>query len=175
MVLSLAHVSQGLDAGLGREPTWAQVPAGAGPTRRGQMAVKHSSCLVSLLPPGRSPVGGVLLRASDGHRAKAGMWANLTPACIRCLQPGLKSSHPEEGASSRESTRARESCKTGALCSEGPLVPGSLCSMSLQGRVPPSWRGHQGASVPGSQVVCCQGELGCVRGGGHGWWSFKGC
>ena len=126
------------------------------------MAVKHSSCLVSLLPPGRSPVGGVLLRASDGHRAKAGMWANLTPACIRCLQPGLKSSHPEEGASSRESTRARESCKTGALCSEGPLVQESLCSMSLQGRVPPSW----GTSVPGSQVVWLPRRTGLCAGWG---------
>ena len=143
-------------------PPGPRCPQEQGPTRRGQMAVKHSSCLVSLLPPGTSPVGGLRLRASDGHRARAGMWGNLTPACIRCLQPGLKSSQPEEGASSRGSTRARDSCRTGALCSEGPLVPGSLCSMSLQGRVPPSW----GASVLGSQVVWLPRRTGLCAGWG---------
>ena len=95
---------------------------------------------------------------------------NYLLACISCLQPGLKSSHPEEGASSRGSTRAQESCRTGVPLLRGSLGAGSLSSASLQGRVP-SILGDLGAMVSsgmapketwvcagwGAQVVVFQG------------------
>ena len=89
-------------------------------------------------------------------------WEQLHSCLHQVPKPGLKSSHPEKGASSRGSTRAQESCRTGVPLLGGPLGAGSLSSASLQGRVP-SILGDLGAVV---SWYGCQRDLGVC---GVGW------
>ena len=112
---------------------------------RGQEAVKHSSYLCDCFLLG----GPWLLESSSGDligREPGLEWEQLHSCLHQVPKPGLKSSHPEEGVSSRGSTRARESCRTGVPLLGGSLGAGSLSSASLQGRVP-SILGDLGAMV----------------------------
>ena len=109
---------------------------------------------------------GVLIGREPGLE-----WKNYILVFIRCLQPSLKSSHPEEGASSRGSTRTWESCRTGVPLLGGSLGAGSLSSASLQGRVP-SILGDLGAMVSSGMAAK---EIWVCAGWGHRWWSFRGC
>ena len=85
----------------------------------------------------------------EGRRARAGMWASLIPAPVRRLQLAPRGAGPPE---------PRRPVGLGALCSEGPLVPGSLR---------PGRPGCRGLKWYG-----CQGGRGCAWWGGG---SFGGC
>ena len=192
------HVTQGVDAGWGRNPPGPRCPQEQGPSWAGQMApaflyphlrgthipgfsapglvlprgqeaVKHSSYLCDCFLLG----GPRLLESSSGDligREPGLEWEQLHSCLHQVPKPGLKSSRPEKGASSRGSTRAQESCRTGVPLLGGPLGAGCLSSASLQGRVP-SILGDLGAMVSsgmapketwvcvgwGAQVVVFQG------------------
>ena len=92
------------------------------------------------------------------------MWTNYIPACIRCLQPGLMSLHPEEGESKRGSTKVQSLAGLGAICSEGLLVLRSSVLRPSRAGFP-----HPG----GPWCLClkwygCQRDLGVCRVGGMG-------
>ena len=96
---------------------------------------------------------------------------NYILACIRCLSLALRAHTQRRERAAGGPPEPGSPAGLGSLCSEGPLVLGpSLLRPSREGS-PPYW----GTSVPWSQVVWLPKRPGCVRVGGHKWWSFKWC
>ena len=138
---------------------------------RGQEAVKHSSYLCDCFLLG----GPRLLESSSGDLIgrepglECGQTTFLLASAAYSLALRAHTQRRERAAGGPPEPRSPAGL--GSLCSEGPLVLGpSLLHPSRAGSPP-----YCGTSVPWSQVVWLPKRPGCVRGGGHRWWSFRGC